>query len=1425
MKGAKKPTKGATAPTPGSLSNASQLQAQATSTPNPQTVAPPSRQKQTQQQQEQPTPNKNVTPTCAQSVAIVGGPQQNQPKPKAKPKPVPQSLPTDAASQDPSSPNHGDHNQPQQQNQRRKKPVGGERAAAIPQLSSVPSSSSASSSSPGVGISAGCRPNGGAPRAKPSLDNGKSSLYDSALATLMEMSAGVQLGPLRLTQLQTSNVDSEPSATEVIANKSSKKNNKNKKAIPTPAPPQQPASVPKLEEANTSESLTLVFCHSWPAHCDKLEENLNHLYSHLRFPTSRKEAEGTNATPLDCKSVLSTERLVPWVINNEVASLTVTPPQTTIDLSISDTNYEILADQEVRVEQLEGTSRTSMSLKRKWESTSGDFYSGSTQNFPFQPGGLEIKAPIKTVVDLTYTPDWESIFNGKGVLLVPPGFARGLGSIAKPSAPAPPSLQEGSVTSSIQVQGEIVPVESDQETLLQQITQLRLKPEWKVVRGAGDITTAASKVKSQWAIADTTDVTNFRDIVPDMVIEYPFELDEFQKRSVIHLEAGESVFVAAHTSAGKTLVAEYAIALCFKHMTRAIYTSPIKALSNQKFRDFKETFEDVGLITGDVALHPEASCLIVTTEILRSMLYRGADLIRDIEWVIFDEVHYVNDAERGVVWEEVIIMLPSHVNLILLSATVPNALEFAEWIGRTKKKNIYVISTAKRPVPLEHFIYSPSLVTVPSGARSTIPPPSTPQNASSPVIVVPLPKIVDASRQFLVNNYRTISETCKGKNPDKNMSGKVSWMKLVGMLKQYSLIPCVIFTFSKKKCEEFAHSISTIDFTSGSDKSEIHTFIEQSLSKLKEIDRTLPQILRMKQLLKRGIGVHHGGLLPIVKEIVEILFGKGLVRVLFATETFAMGVNMPARTVVFSNIRKHDGKEFRYLLSGEYTQMSGRAGRRGKDAFGTVILNCTDVLPDSFTLKQVILGTGTKLSSQFRLTYNMILNLLRIEGLSVEDMMKRSFAETTSQQHLPTQLALLKEAKSLLSRVTTLMCKNNLCDIPQMNEVAQTFWFMEKQYRREVVNRLLDSAVIQPGRILLLDHPNHYPTPTYAVVAQVDKTTNPPKIGVVTVNNSHSLVPVKASQIASVFKNSITIDQSLSYFSVAPSMVEQTSVQLNQFAKKKGSTLTPLHPLEDIKNLPLELYDLLEQHKDAKKNFDTLVKLPCPLVKQHLQEADTITRLQRHVQKVTEAMSDTSLSLMPDFNGRLAVLQQLQYVDHDLTVLMKGRVAREINTCDSLIVTELIFSNFFSELHPAEMVAVLSVLVFQERDSSDNDSFSPRLQQLADDLTKLVSKLADIQTRCGMDLTEKDYMKEVLHFGVYEVVYEWARQLPFYEICRATTVQEGSIVRCIVRLDETCNELKSAARIIGDTTLFTMCTQASLLIKRDIVFATSLYLE
>lgn len=577
---------------------------------------------------------------------------------------------------------------------------------------------------------------------------------------------------------------------------------------------------------------------------------------------------------------------------------------------------------------------------------------------------------------------------------------------------------------------------------------------------------SARRAGKEWAhmVDINREIPNFRELVPDMARDWPFELDTFQKEAIYHIENGDSVFVAAHTSAGKTVVAEYAIALASKHMTKAIYTSPIKALSNQKFRDFRQEFDEVGILTGDVQINPEASCLIMTTEILRSMLYRGADLIRDVEFVIFDEVHYVNDMERGVVWEEVIIMLPDHVSLILLSATVPNTHEFASWVGRTKKKDIYVISTPKRPVPLEHYLWANKNIH----------------------------KIVDSERKFSEKGWKEANSAAqrrdqpqtappalsarggnqrggrgganqKGGPPQRGGRGgnnqrgrggpprashnpghmgrggrpgfssaaqdKNLWVHLVQFLKKSTLLPACIFVFSKKRCEENADALTNQDFSTAQEKSHIHMIVEKSLARLKPEDRSLPQIIRMRELLSRGIAVHHGGLLPIVKELVEILFAQTLVKVLFATETFAMGLNLPTRTVVFSGYRKHDGHSFRNLLPGEYTQMAGRAGRRGLDTVGSVIIvppGGGDV-PPVVDLQKMILGEPQKLRSQFRLTYNMILNLLRVEALKIEEMIKRSFSEHATQQLLPEHEKAVKLSEADLAKIKRDSCE--VCDI------------------------------------------------------------------------------------------------------------------------------------------------------------------------------------------------------------------------------------------------------------------------------------------------------------------------------------------------------------------------------------------------------------
>jgi antiviral helicase SKI2 len=976
---------------------------------------------------------------------------------------------------------------------------------------------------------------------------------------------------------------------------------------------------------------------------------------------------------------------------------------------------------------------------------------------------------------------------------------------------------------------------------------------------------AASRTKkSDWAVLDRMEniSLDFRELVPDMAIEYPFELDDFQKEAIYHLEESESVFIAAHTSAGKTVVAEYAIALAFKHMTRAVYTSPIKALSNQKYRDFKDVFQDVGIITGDVQVKPDATCLIVTTEILRSMLYKGADLVRDVEWVIFDEVHYINDMERGVVWEEVIIMLPDHVNMIFLSATVPNVFEFADWVGRVKKKKVFVISTDKRPVPLEHYIYANKEVY----------------------------KIVDNKKQFLSQGYRAAQQSFKDKEAKRaakakkggapppakrNAPGaaqsKGEWTKIISSLKSKNLLPAVGFAFSKAKCMEIATGLS-LDLTTAVEKSEIHVFIDQAIKRLKGADRYLPQVQTMRDLLKRGIGVHHGGLLPIIKEMVEILFARSLVKILFATETFAMGVNMPTKTVVFHSTRKHDGQNWRDLLPSEYIQMSGRAGRRGLDTVGTVIIIAWDEVHESGALQTMILGKPTKLESQFRLTYNMMLNLLKMGGnFKVEDMIKRSFSEASNQKILMRQRDRLKKAEAQVMELEDIVCHiqpassdmedgikakapmyeyfgaikeaegldRSIQKCACFGKRPSVLLFCSDSCSLDILTSSYAKEYVATGRVVILNSAQY--KNTIGCVIRVgaadsraaildEKASKVLRVFILTgkpsrlVRELYSVITVDWNDIASLCKSKFKVDA----FEILDKPMEASIKKLiEQIEQLRAESLPSLPPaLDPVKDLKIKDMDLMEMYNRRKRLQDVLVASPCHTCSHkaaQMEKMEAQQKLRDQVHAMKHLLSDQSLLMMPEFEMRLNVLQRLNYVDADRIVQLKGRVAREVTTCEELIATELIFENILTPLTPEEIVSLLSCLIFQEK--SENEPEIPeRLKQAYLSLNNLSISLANIQVEYGLKLSPLDWVKDKVKPKLMEVVYEWARNMSFNEITKLTDVPEGSIVRTIVRLDETCRDFKNAARIIGDTDLARKMEEASHLIKRDIVFASSLYI-
>ncbi|KAJ9501039.1 Antiviral helicase ski2 [Exophiala xenobiotica] len=1186
---------------------------------------------------------------------------------------------------------------------------------------------------------------------------------------------------------------------------------------------------------------------------------------------------------------------------------------------------------QVTVPASSATAKNSTSLLRR-PANRADFVRGAAGYFPFAPGGLDGVDAIQAYEDQTRLDEENRTvkkrsggldriinFGGEnGLLEIPPGFTRGMKFADRKTTQSKEDVEEVEKTleedegeaitaQDAQTNGEATPPltngtseseEEDEDTDLNDL----LPVEFPSLEPHSDLMSASSKKSGrEWAhVVDINkEIPNFHELVPDMARTWPFELDIFQKEAVYHLENGDSVFVAAHTSAGKTVVAEYAIALAAKHMTKAIYTSPIKALSNQKFRDFKGVFEDVGILTGDVQINPEASCLIMTTEILRSMLYRGADLIRDVEFVIFDEVHYVNDLERGVVWEEVIIMLPEHVTLILLSATVPNTYEFASWVGRTKKKNIYVISTPKRPVPLEHYLWAGKEMhkIVDSEKRFLQKGWKAANDILSGLDKVKEQKAVEAQApsrggapqrggrgqqqrggpqrggsnqrggqnqrggsqqrgQVANRGHGNIARTGRGGGRTSAAQDRNIWVHLVQHLRKENLLPACIFVFSKKRCEENADSLSNQDFCTATEKSAIHMTIEKSIARLKPEDRVLPQIRRLREMLGRGVAVHHGGLLPIVKEIVEILFAKTLVKVLFATETFAMGLNLPTRTVVFSGYRKHDGRDFRNLLPGEYTQMAGRAGRRGLDTVGTVIIVCPgkSEAPPAGELTQMITGPATKLRSQFRLHYNMILNLMRVEALKIEEMIKRSFSENATQALLPQH-----EKQVALSQANLDKIKREPCDICDVDlEACHAAAMKFEQLTKELHINLLSSPVgrrlwqarrlivykkdgIRKVGVMLEDGPRGGPLPHLNVleISDIDpqRSTsdllpylpcfrmmftrlpdNPARV-------RHGFTQVLLDDVQCVTQTLVKLGK-VDLRSLLSSQLVQKQFAEEDFVDIYSSWISSAWDEQAWDRVhDLHVRELLTERRKVANIVQNAKCLQCPSFVKHYGMQHDEWLIKENIEALKMLMSDQNLALLPDYQQRTEVLKDLGFIDEESRVQLKGKVACEIHSADELVLTELILENVLAQFEPEEIVALLSAFVFQEKTDSE-PQLSETLKRGKEAIIEIAEKVNKYQILHQVILSSDDANDFVSRprFGLVEVVYEWARGMSFNRITDLTDVMEGTIVRVVTRLDETCREVMSAARLIGDPGLYQKMDKARELIRRDVVFTASLYM-
>lgn len=971
---------------------------------------------------------------------------------------------------------------------------------------------------------------------------------------------------------------------------------------------------------------------------------------------------------------------------------------------------------------------------------------------------------------------------------------------------------------------------------------------------------------------------------------YPFTLDPFQKQAISYIDLEESVLVAAHTSAGKTAVAEYAVAKSLKAGQRVVYTSPIKALSNQKFRDLQEEFSDVGLMTGDITINPTATALVMTTEILRSMLYRGSELMREVAWVIYDEVHYMRDSERGVVWEESIILLPHKVRFVFLSATIPNASQFADWITAIHHQACHVVYTNYRPVPLQHYIF-------PQGGQG-------------------LHLVVDERGKFREANFQramaalgasstdeanatAMLSSGNGKKRKRKSSGKgkgatSDLFNIVQLIMTRNLNPVIIFSFSKKDCEKYALDLQREDYTDDVEKDLISQVYNNAIESLSDDDRTLPQVVALLPLLKRGIGIHHGGLLPILKEIVEILFSEGLIKCLFATETFSIGINMPAKTVVFTNTRKWDGKDFRWVTSGEYIQMSGRAGRRGKDDRG-IVIQMVDEKMEPAVCKGILYGDPDPLNSSYKISYNMLLNMMRVEDVDPEYLLRSSFHQFQREKEVP---GLLQQAADMEQDAARI-------DIPNATIISQ-YYQMDQQLL--VTRRKLMAICRQPQYIWkflqkagrFLDITLNGGDDHYGWGALVSCTMERQTAG-------SGGMAGKLAQAAAKKAKEYTLEVLLfcvdrHFDSSSPDgdddAVKKEDVQ-NQSMLWRGSPehCRPARPDDDPKIVSMRLFTVSlecvdrisavvlyvpnDVHppearknvgiavKEVQKRFPDGVPLLDPIKDLGVKDdeyqlllqraAELTTRMAQHIESHPDVLSNTDerttqiqkyqrqqeclqgakairaeaaaceqIVMRDRMKQMKRVLKKLGHVDAQGVIQTKGRTACEINTADELLVVELIFTGIFADLTVEQCVSLLSVLTFDERNKSSEDD--DPLKGLKGYLTNPYLKLQDVARSvchsiqsCKIELDEDEYVEQ-FNPGMMEAVFAWSKGAKFVDVQKLTDTFEGSTIRTLRRLEELVRQIANASKAIGNTELQAKFEKGSELLKRDIVFCSSLYL-
>ncbi|TVQ47901.1 MAG: DEAD/DEAH box helicase [Gloeocapsa sp. DLM2.Bin57] len=922
---------------------------------------------------------------------------------------------------------------------------------------------------------------------------------------------------------------------------------------------------------------------------------------------------------------------------------------------------------------------------------------------------------------------------------------------------------------------------------------------------------------------------------------FPFELDDFQLQAIAALDAGNSVVVCAPTGSGKTLIGEYGIHRALAQGKRVFYTTPLKALSNQKFRDFRELLDnpqDVGLITGDIIINPDAAIVVMTTEIFRNMLYEtpigqvGTSL-ENVESVVLDECHYISDTSRGTVWEESIIYCPAKIQLIALSATIGNPEQLSDWIEQVRNSQqadsqykCVLINSNFRPVPLRVYF---------SSLDGLLPLLNQKQNQINSQLKIQSQKY--ARRRL----YR---EDCP------------NIPQIIEQLIQGDMLPAIYIIFSRRGCEQAIKSLDSLQLVTNQEAQKIYlTLLEfllvdnpelqlalcNALEQYPDLQQKLlsllannPQadqefwayleqnpglketillllaktskIARIEQLdpLMRGIASHHAGLLPPWKELVEKLFEQGLIKVVFATATLSAGINMPARTTIISSLSRRTDSGHSMLTPSEFLQIAGRAGRRGKDKVGHVVTVQTP-FEGAQEAARLAMAKPEALTSQFTPSYGMVLNLLQKHSLEeIKDLLQRSFAEYLEQLKLIPSRQKISELNSELAKLDIKLAEleRTGIGIPEIESYQKLKEHLKQEqhllkilqqqaqndHKKQIAPLLLE---LTSGQILALKGKNvAVDSPLIALlVTKIPGPGQAPELVCLGADNYWYLI---------TYKDIIDINQGyLPEGEIAQiPLPESSKMKLGRFSK--GDVVTEIITQKILKNViptppPPEIIEQQHRLDAVQANIDNHPleqrKKPSEIIKQYKQRLSLRDQLSK-IQHKYQSRKNKIPYYWQEFLCLIEILQEFKALD-DLNITILGEVGALIRGENELWIALALMSGAFDHLSPPQLAAAISALIVEppRSDTWVDCPGSPEVLQALGlgqntqasvvNLQQLRRQLNQVQRRYESKLSKVPPV--LLETQLMGLVEQWALGLEWDELCEMTSLDEGDLVRLLRR--------------------------------------------